>query len=395
MNDGSRDVTIEWVHVGFEEKAAFTETYGFSGSQGAINLEGVLMKPKGRPARTLLVFMHPASTLQLLPLPRALAAEGFHVLCAGSRYARNDTALIIEKVVLDLGAYIRHAKEVWGYEKIVLAGWSGGGSLSLLYQSQAERPTITATPAGDPVNIAGAGLIPADAVLFQAAHLSRPEILAETIDPSLRAESDSDDRIRELDIYDPRNPNQPPYGPDFIAAYREAQRRRVRRITARVKEQLAELGKRNSGAMERGMLTHCTMADLRFVDPSVDPNGRKSRWCYMGDPPVVNNGPVGLARFSTLRSWLSQWSFEDSAMNGIRCAAGISVPLLAVENQADDVVPQPHTEIVHRHAGSRDKILHVVHGANHYYANQPQQLREALDLTRNWLDARGLAPERE
>ena len=62
-----------------------------------------------------------------------------HVLCAGSRFAKNDTPLIMEKVVLDLGAYIRHAKEKWGYEKILLCGWSGGGSLSLFYQSQARE----------------------------------------------------------------------------------------------------------------------------------------------------------------------------------------------------------------------------------------------------------------
>jgi hypothetical protein len=62
-----------------------------------------------------------------------MVARGAHVLCAGSRYARNDSPLIMEKVLLDLGAYIRHAKEVWGYEKIVIAGWSGGGiALALL-----------------------------------------------------------------------------------------------------------------------------------------------------------------------------------------------------------------------------------------------------------------------
>ena len=88
--------------------------------------------------------MHPATTLQLLPVPQALAKAGVHVLCAGSRFAKNDTPLIMEKVVLDLGAYIRHAKEKWGYEKILLCGWSGGGSLSLFYQSQAEKPSITA-----------------------------------------------------------------------------------------------------------------------------------------------------------------------------------------------------------------------------------------------------------
>src|SRR5882757_2707842 len=163
------EIEFEWVHLSHQEPSVFVETYGFSGNQGAINLEGIRIRPVGKPSDTLLVFMHPASTLQLLPVPRAAAQLGAHVLCAGSRYQRNDTAAILEKVLLDLGAYIRHAKTEWGYEKIVLVGWSGGGSLALFYQSQAESPSIKHTPAGDAVDVVGANLIPADAVIFQAA----------------------------------------------------------------------------------------------------------------------------------------------------------------------------------------------------------------------------------
>ena len=160
-SDTRFDVQAEWVHVKFAETSAFKDVYGFAGNQGVVNLEGIRYLPKDRPSDTLLVYMHPASTLQLLPMPRAMAERGVHVLCAGSRYARNDSALIMENVVVDLGAYVRHAKEVWGYAKVVIAGWSGGGSLALFYQSQAERPSVTHTPAGDPCNILSARLIPA------------------------------------------------------------------------------------------------------------------------------------------------------------------------------------------------------------------------------------------
>ena len=147
------EVQAEWVHVKYAETSRFKEVYGFAGNQGVVNLEGIRYLPRGHVSQTLLIYMHPASTLQLLPMPRAMAERGVHVLCAASRYARNDTALIMENVVVDLGAYMRHAREVWGYRKIVIAGWSGGGSLALFYQSQAEKPTITHTPAGDPCNI--------------------------------------------------------------------------------------------------------------------------------------------------------------------------------------------------------------------------------------------------
>jgi hypothetical protein len=152
------ELEFAWLHLQYEEKSTFVETYGFAGNQGMVNLEGILIRPKGQPSSTLLIFMHPTSTLQLLPVPRAAARHGAHVLCAASRYAKNDAALIMEKVILDLGAYVRHAKEVLGYQKVVIVGWSGGGSLALFYQSQAENPTIVSTPAGDPIDIAGAGL---------------------------------------------------------------------------------------------------------------------------------------------------------------------------------------------------------------------------------------------
>lgn len=384
------EVETEWKHVSFDENTAFVETYGFSGSQGAVNLEGIIFRPKGVASKTLLIFMHPASTLQLLPIPRRLAELGFHVLCAGSRYAKNDTALIMEKVIQDLGAYIRTAKEHWGYENVVLSGWSGGGSLSMFYQSQAENPTITATPAGDPVDIVGAGLIPADAVIFQAAHLSRPRILTDWLDPSVKDELNPDDRIVELDLYDPRNPNKPPYTKEYLEQFRAAQLARMRRITAWVKETLDELKSRNTGEMERGFITHRTMAEPRFLDLSIDPNDRPENWCYMGLPETANTGPVGLARFSMLRSWLSQWSLDDSRADGLTCVAQISAPLLAIENSADDAVPQPHARMLYEAAGSADKSFHVIKGANHYYKGQPELLDEAAFLIRDWLQERRL-----
>lgn len=384
------DIQTDWLHVQYDDTSAFTETYGFSGNQGSVNLEGLLLRPVGRPSKILMVFMHPSSTLQLLPVPRAMARSGAHVLCAASRYAKNDAALIMEKVALDLGAYIRHAREVLGYERVVLVGWSGGGSLAMFYQSQAERPTITATPAGDPIDLRSAGLLPADAIVYQAAHLSRARLLLEALDPSVRDELAPDDRVRELDLYDPANPNQPPYAAAFVASYREAQLARMRRITASVKETLARLRRRNTGEMERGFVVHRTLADPRFLDPALDPNDRKPRWCYMGNPETVNTGPVGLARFCTLRSWLSQWSVDDSRADALACAPLVRAPLLVIENSADDAVPQPHPGMVYRAAGSPDKAFHVIRGATHYYAGQPELLDQATGLIRSWLAARGL-----
>ena len=142
--------------------------------------------------------------------------------------------------------------------------------------------------------------------------------------------------------------------------------------------------------MERGFVTHRTLADPRFLDPALDPNDRPIGTCYLGDPETVNTGPVGIARFSTLRAWLSQWSVDDTHAHGERCAARISVPLLTIENSADDAVPQPHTRRIHAAAGSADKSFEIIKGATHYYVGQPELLQDAIDLCMGWMRARAL-----
>ncbi|WP_395543633.1 alpha/beta hydrolase [Neotabrizicola sp. sgz301269] len=380
------ELTFDWKHLAFAAGRAFTETYGFNGSQGLTHLEGVLITPQDRLSRTLLIFMHPASTLQLLPLPRAMARAGYHVLCAGSRYQRNDTSLIMENVLLDLGAWVHAARNDWGYDKVVLCGWSGGGSLTMLYQSQAERPTITATPAGDPVDIAGAGLIPADAVLSLAAHSSRALLLTEWLDPSMRDPHNPDDRDPELDLY--RAGRSAPFNPAFLTAYRMAQKDRMDAITERVLETLDRLKSAGGKEMERVFVTHRTMADPRFLDPTIDPNARRPGWTYLGEPETVNSGPVGLGRVSTLRSWLSQWSPAHTRADSLVTARDVTVPFLAVECGADDAVPQPHTARIFAAVGARDKAMQLVPGANHYFVNQPAELAAAATLVSDWLAAR-------
>lgn len=385
----SYEVDSEWVHLKYSEASQFKAVYGFSGQQGVVHLEGVRFVPRGVKSDTLLIYMHPASTLQLLPMPSAMARNGAHVLCAGSRYARNDTALIMEHVVRDLGAYVQHAREVWGYRKVVLAGWSGGGSLSLYYQSQAEKPTVTHTPAGDAYDLTSAGLQPADAFILQAAHLSRAVVLQDWIDPSVLDENNPDIRDESLDLYHPDI--RPPYNAEFMAKFRTAQQARVARRTAWVKEMLADLQSRNGKEIERCFVTHRTMAEPRFLDPHLDPNDRAIGTCYMGHPETVNSGPIGLARFSTLRAWLSQWSAQDTFAHGEKCAASITVPFLALEHSADDAVPAPHTKLAYDAVQSSDKQMKVIQGATHYFVGQPELLQSTALLTLDWLRQRGFS----
>lgn len=379
----------EWdrlpVIISFSEQVKMTETYGFAGSQGVTSLEGQLFRHKDRPSSTVYLFMHPTSTLQLLPMPSALADAGLHVLCGASRYAKNDGALIMEKVVYDMGRWVRHAREALGYDKVVLVGWSGGGSLSLFYTAQAEHPTITHTPAGDPYDLTAAGLQRADGVIFIAAHLSRAETLTEWLDPSVLDELDPDRRDPEFDIYSSACPNRAPFAADFVAAFRQAQRARNRRITAWAQDLLETLKRRDDGEIERAFVTHRTMCDVRWLDPAIDPNGRRPDWCYMGNPRTVNVGPVGLARFSTLRSWLSQWSYDLSNAKGPMNAARITAtPVLQIENEADDAVPATHNPAIRDALATSDKEFLSIKGATHYYLGQPDHLKTCINAVLDW-----------
>jgi len=379
--------------LSFDEALKAAETYGFSGTQGSVWLEGQLLRPKDRPSKTVTIFMHPATTLQLLPMPTALAAAGVHVMCCGSRYAKNDSALIMEKVARDMGEYIRHAREVLGYEKVVLVGWSGGASLSLFYQGEAEKPSITETPAGDPYDLTKLNLLPADGVIMIAAHASRARTLSEWLDPSVTNELEPGQREVELDIYNPDNPNKRPYDAAYIAQYRGAQLARMRRITGWVREQLGILAKANGKEIERAFVVHRTMADLRWVDATVDPNDRAPGACYMGDPETANVGPAGMGRYSSLRSWLSQWSVDDSRADAPTGAGLISVPLLVVENSADDAAPASHPKMVFDAAPQTDREFEIIKGATHYYKNQPELLAQSVAITTGWMKKKGLLAE--
>lgn len=385
---GTFEIQRDVVSLDFTESAVMREVYGFASSAGKIALDGYLLRPKGKPSKILMVYMHPASTAHRLPVPLAMVQAGMHVLCAGSRYNRNDTPLIMENVVRDFAVYVRHAKEVLGYEKIIVAGWSGGGSLSAFYQAQAANPTITETPAGDPVDLQG--MIPGDALIFHAAHLSRAQVLSEFIDPSVLDEGDPTVRDVELDLYDPRNPNQPPYSSDYLGHFRSMQLLRIRRRTALVKELLYDLRSGRTGELERGLLLHRTLADPRFLDETIDPNDRRVGWCFLGDPRESNSSPAGIARFSTLRAWLSQWSIDDTNAHALKHAPNIDVPLLAIENSADDAVPGPHTKSFFETYRGEDKTYRMMSGANHYYHGQPELLEEVVALQIEWLLARGL-----
>lgn len=363
----------------------------YGGDEGAVFVECMRIRPADVDSKTVVVFSHPIGGGSFLPMVNALAAAGTHVVYCNPRYRGNDTALIMEKCVLDLGACIKDLRGRFGYEQVLLGGWSGGGSLSLFYQDQAEHPTIRETPAGDPADLVAAELVPADGVMLLAAHVSRSHTLTEWIDPSIVDETRPFERDPELNLYDPTNPNQPPYDATFLERYAEAQRARNRRITVWVESTLAELAADPNAAPERAFCVHGTMAAPCFLDPTVDPSDRPAGRCYLGDPKVVNDGPVGLARFNTLRSWLSQWSYDRSRADGLGNASRISCPVLAINNTADLACTPSHARRLFDAVGHADKEIHQIVGADHYYMQAPEKRGEAIAAVQDWMQRKGFA----
>lgn len=365
--------------VAFDNESGVRDVYG--GLAQIVVLECYLLRQE-LPADTVLVFMHPIGGGAYLPMVNALARAGHHVIYAGSRFRGTDSALVMEKVIEDLGKVIDDAKNRLGYSKVVLAGWSGGGSLSLYYQQQAVGQQQATVP----------DLIPADGIMLLAAHISRHGTLTEWLDASILDESDPTRRDPELDLYNPENPNQPPYTAEFLQRYRQAQIDRNRRITKWVKQKLATLetqgrSSSNNSGEEFCFVVHGTMADPRWLDAGVDPNDREPGTCYLGDPRVVNNSPIGLARFCSLRSWLSQWSYDDARGDGVACGREVAVPTLVIGNLADDACTPSHTRRLFEAIGHPDKELHEIAGANHYYSgpDQRETLKQAVGVITDWL----------
>ena len=363
------------------EQAKVRETYG--GTEGVVVIYCQLLRAERR-SDTCLVTMHPVGGTGWLPVMSEFVAGGVDVLACDGRYRGADYALNMEKCALDLGAAVRHAREKLGYRHVVLLGWSGGGSLSAYYQSQAEHPTVTESPGGGGADLTAADLLPADGVIQMAAHVSRHETLTQWLDASILDERDPDRRDPSLDLYG--DEVRPPYSDAFLERYRAAQIARNRRITSWVKAKLRTLADTGREDEEFAFVTHGTMADPRWLDPAIDPNGRAPGHCYLGDPRGVNNAPAGLARYSSLRSWLSQWSYDDALADGPASLARVTCPVLVIGNTADDACTPGHTHALHDAAPADGRTLRWIEGANHYYAGQPEKAREAVLVVLGWLN---------
>jgi pimeloyl-ACP methyl ester carboxylesterase len=314
-------------------------------------------------------------------LAELLAERGYGFLGWNTRFRGAEAYFLLDHALADIAVGVRWLRE-HGVERIVLLGNSGGGSLMSAYHSQSVGP-IVRPAVGRTIVPAALELPPADLFVFVAAHPGRPEILTDWLDPSVVDEADPLSRDPEVDMYDPAN--GPPYSVEFVARYRTAQRARNARLTAWCQDRLAAL--EAAGVGDQLFVMRRNWADLRFVDPALDPSERTTPWCYAGDPKRANEGVFGIGAVSTLRTWLNMWSLTESDCCGAQHFARLDVPTLLIQASADNgVFPSQAVEIFDA-VGAADKQMLTLPG-DHYFQRDPAERAAVADAIAAWVAAR-------
>jgi pimeloyl-ACP methyl ester carboxylesterase len=246
------------------------------------------------------------------------------------------------------------------------------------YQSQAVRPALSVRCGDLPPEINA--LPPGDLYISLNAHSGRPEYLTSLIDPSVTDESDPTSTDSSLDMFSPAN--GPPYSADFVAHYRKAQTSRNHKITAWVLEELERLHDRGHG--DRMFSVPRVWADLRFLDPSLDPSDRQPGLCYAGVPQTANRGALGVARAVTLNAWLAMWSLEHSQCRAAPHLKNIEIPSLVVQSMQDVGVFPSDAHAIHDGLCASDKRLLFVPGT-HFFETPVGAYDACADVLADWL----------
>jgi hypothetical protein len=343
--------------------------------------QGVYHTPAGRRPRTAFIATHYNVDFSEHYLAPFLAERGFGFLGWNTRFRGAEQFFLLDHALAEIGVGVRWLRERAGVERVVLLGNSGGGSLMAAYQSQAVEPNVT--PSGGRAGEAIAALPPADAYVALAAHPGRPEVLTAWLDPSVTDETDPLSVDPALDPFDPAN--GPPFDAEFQLRYRAAQRARNERITDWALARLAALA--GTRASDRLFQTFRSWADLRMIDPTIEPSERAPNRCYRGDPRAANYGVFGIGALSTLRTWLSMWSLRTSQCTAAPHLARITVPALVVHARGDTGVYESDAVAIHDGLAAPDRTLQMVTGD--HYLTEPDGARAGVaDLIAGWAAAR-------
>jgi len=344
--------------------------------------QGLYHRPAGHRPTTAFIATHYNVDFSEHYLASLLAERGFGFLGWNTRFRGNEASFLLDHALAEIGVGVHWLREQAGAERVVLLGNSGGGSLMAAYQSQAVEPTVTPVAGLRPLP-ALEQLPPGDMFIALAAHSGRPEVLTSWLDASVTDETDPLSVDSALDPYDPAN--GPPFTAEFQSRYRAAQRDRNERVTDWVLAELARLA--DSRAKDRLFTLPRTWADLRMIDPAIEPSDRRPNWCYAGDPMRANYGVFGIGTVSTLRTWLSMWSLRTSQCNAAPHLARITLPSLVIHATADTGVYETDAHALYGALAAPDKALEYVK-ADHYLQEPAGARADTADLIAAWAGRR-------
>lgn len=356
-------------------------------SDRALSL-GLLHLPPGPVPTTVAVFMHPRENQTRQYLTPYLLSAGYAVWGQTSRALHNDTDMVHEEVLLDTAAGLRLLKER-GFEKIVLIGSSGGTSLLSYYQVQAAlapSERVREAPHGASTGFAQEDMPAADFFVALAPHSGEGVIMLNMLDAAIVEESNPVAIDPDLDMFNPANGYQPfpepsKYAPEWLAAYREHQRTRCRRIDVLARSMLADYDDARSAVdpdrlgspmARRALITpfmsvYGTVANPAHLDPTIHPNHRSPGSIFSpGHPLRGSYGPTALGRVVTARAWLSTWSGLSARAEWALAAEHLRVPSLVVLPLGDtDAYPDEQREVFDR-IPTADKAFVTLDHAHHY-----------------------------
>ncbi|MGE4429688.1 MAG: hypothetical protein AB7E05_02980 [Sphingobium sp.] len=372
--------------------------------------------------KTVVCFTHPRGDMSRHYAIPFLLEGGFAGYNHQCRNLNNDVDTEHEKLLFDIAAGLRELKNR-GFEKIILVGNSGGGSLLSFYQSQAVKAPadrLKDTAAGEPVDLANLDMPVADGMAFMAVHPGEGVFMQRCIDPSVTDEHDPLSCDPELDMYNPANgfripPQISSYSKEFLAKYEAAQIARSRRIDAlalqyeqerrRWQERMKQPDFDTLPVEEQIRITrHATVAKYltiyrteanpAYVDLSLFAEGStRAVGSLIGPrPDKLNYSEGGFARYITPRAWLSSWSAGATRAEIERTITDITQPTLMVIYTGDNgCFPEDNLRQMAA-CPADDKTIEYC-AADHYGQPIPERDKACTHLI-NWLTPRFPAAER-
>lgn len=367
----------EW--VGLPSPAGFPQA-----AHGAHPLQGFYYTARGDRPRVAFIAAHYNVDFSEHYLGPYLAARGFGFLGWNTRFRGNEMYFVLDHAVAEVGAGVRWLRQHAGVECVVLLGNSGGGSLLPTYQAQATDHCLEPTPGGK-LTSAVSDLDPGDLLVTLTAHPGRPDLNVSCIDPSVTDESDPLSRDPGLDMY--HADNKPPYSEEFQRRYRQAQLDRNRRISQWALAELERIRADGGKARDRLFVIPRLWADLRFLDPEIEPSNRPANRCWLGDPQRANESVLGIGTVSTLRTWLSMWSIDHAQCRVSIQGPHVRIPSLVIHGTRDTGIFESDARTLYNSLGAEDKTL-VMADVDHYLEEPENARDEVADMIADWVRER-------